>query len=349
MNAHRLLLPLIFVLPGLAAAQETHEMPKPAPELQKFAPLIGNWQGSGTAQMGPGEATKWESHSTYAWALDNFFVQEDTIVRFAGMPKPLVIRSYLGWDGENKRYVAIGADNDGHVAVNRVEIQDDGSVVTLADKFQQGQTYLERYTSKVDGNNMTFAIDMVTTTGPSAQAVKGTMTRTDKPVKMALDASAFTSAAAAPMLQLGKTAGTYAVVASMVMMPGAPPMKITGQDEVKTLFDGTIVHVHTTGTAEGMPGQYVGELFYGFDERDNCIRAVYISNMGEVGQMNCTFSKDGKTFILTSALRYQGQLSVQRMTMDLGADGTITKAIGHNIVGAAAPYESWNATYTKKK
>jgi hypothetical protein len=347
MNAPRLFLPLVLLFPGLATAQEPSEVPKPAPELQQLAPLIGNWQGSGTAQMGPGEPSKWESHSTYAWALDNFFVQEDTIVRFAGMPQPLVMRTYLGWDAENARYVAISADNDGHVAVSRLEVPGDGSFVTLADKYHEGRSYLERYTSKVNGESMTFAIDMMGASGPSMQPVVGSMKRTDKPVAMALDASLFTASPAAPIEQLGKTAGTFAVSASMVM-PGAPAMKITGQDEVKPLFDGTIVHVHTTGSAEGFPGNYVGELFYGYDERDDCLRAVYVSNRGETAQMNGAFTADGKALILTSAIKYAGQLSVQRMTIELGPDGAPTKSVGHTILGAAAPFESWNATYTKK-
>src|SRR5690606_34502804 len=67
-------------------AQEDPElaMPEPAPELKKLEPLIGHWQGSGTARMGPGEPTPWEAHSSYAWALGGFFVQEDTVVRFEG-------------------------------------------------------------------------------------------------------------------------------------------------------------------------------------------------------------------------------------------------------------------------
>jgi len=344
MNARLVALPLL-ALPGLAVAQE---IPKPAPQLQKLAPLIGSWHGTGTAQMGPGEPSKWESDHTYAWALGNFFVQEDTVVRFEGMPKPLVMRSYHGWDGENNRFVTVGADNDGSAKVNGLQFMEDGSMVQFVESYHEGQTYFERYTTKVDGDSMTFAIDMIGLVGPAAQAVKGTMKRTDKQTPAALDASAFTATAPAAIRQLGKTAGTYSVKASMIMMPGTPPMKITGQDEVQTLFDGNIVHVHTTGTAEGSPEQYVGEVFYGFDHRQGCISAVYVSNMGEVGEMTGHFTPDNKSLILTSALQYMGQPCVQRMMMELGDDGTPTKAIGNTIVGTAAPYESWNATYTKK-
>lgn len=345
MTNRLVVLPLLLLLSGVTAAQEA---PKPAPELQKLTPLIGNWHGTGTAQMGPGGPSKWESQSTYAWTLGNFFVQEDTIVRFEDMPKPLVMRVYYGWDAENKRYTAVGADNDGKVDAHRLEFMSDGSMVQFVESYHEGQTYLERYTNKVDGDVMTFAIDMMGAAGPSAQAVKGKMSRTDKPAPTALDASAFTATPAAAIVQLGKTAGTYEVKATMTMMPGAPTMKITGQDEVKTIFDGNLVHVRSTGTAEGMPDKYVGELFYGFDAHDDCISAIYVSNMGEIGKMAGQFTSDNKSFVLTGAPKFMGQPCVQRMTMELGADGAPTKAIGHTILGTAAPYESWKATYTRK-
>lgn len=345
MNQRSLALPLLLVFACAAAAQET---PKPAAELQKYAPLIGSWQGSGTAQMGPGEPSKWKARSTYAWALGDFFVQEDTVVTFAGMPKPLVMRVYYGWDAENRHHVAVGVDNDGTVDVHRVDFVGDGSMVQMVETFHEGQTFLERYTSKVDGDRITFAIDMMGATGPAVRGVEGSMQRTDQAAPTAMDAGAFTATPAAPIAQLGKTAGTYAVAATMVMMPGATAMKITGKDVVTCLFDGTIVHVHTTGTAEGMPEQYVGELFYGYDAKRDCLRAVYISNMGEAGDMTGRFTPDQKQFLLTSAQTYMGQPSVQRMLMELGADGAPTRAVGHTIVGTAPPYESWNATYTKK-
>lgn len=345
MNTRLLVLSVVPFLTGTATAQE---MPAPAPELQKYAPLIGNWRGTGTAQMGPGEPSKWDSHSTYSWALGKFFVQEDTVVRFEGMQKPLAMRVYYGWDAENAHHVAIGVDNDGSVDKHRVEFADDGTMVQFTDSHHEGQRHLQRYSSKIDGDSMTFAIDTIGVLGPSSQPVKGKMTRTDKQAPMALEASAFTATAAAPIVQLGKTSGTYAVKASMVMMPGAPAMDITGQDQVKTLFDGTIVHVHTTGKAAGSPEEYVGELFYGFDAAHDRIRAVYVSNMGEIGEMAGAFSQDGTSFILSSAMRYMGQPCVQRMVMELDENGAPTKAVGHTIIGTAAPFESWNATYTRK-
>ena len=344
MTSHRLVLPFLLAWPAVAAAQES---PQPAPELQKYAPLIGSWHGTGTAQMGPGEPSKWESRSTYSWALGGFFVQEDTVVTFADMAKPLIMRGYFGWDAENGRYVAAGADNDGHVGMHEVQFLGDGSMVRLVETFHEGQTFLERYTVKVDGDAMAFSIDMMAAAGPASAAVVGTMKRADKPVAVAANASSFTAAPAAPVAALARTAGTFAVEATMRMMPDAPPMQVSGTDVVTPLFGGTIVHVHTTGKAEGIPEEYVGELYYGYDEKRGCLHAVHVSNMGEIGEMSGGFTEDGRQLVLTAAQRFLGQPAVQRVVMHLDASGAPTKAVGHCLLGTAAPYESWDATYKK--
>lgn len=333
------------MLGSLAFAQE---MPTPAPELQKLAPLIGSWGGSGTAQMGPGEPSKWDSRSTYSWTLGKFFVQEDTVVRFNGMPDPLVLRCYLGWDPATRSYVSADIDNDGHVGVNRIEIPEDGAVVKLAQRVQDGQIYLERYTSRVHGDTLEYSIDMMGSAGDPMQLVKGTLRRVDESAPKALAAGRFTAAPNAGVLRLGKTAGTFDVKAKMIMVPGTPAMEITGVDTVKPLFGGNVVHVHTTGVAEGQPDEYVGELFYGFDERRNGIVALYLSNMGEVGEMMGSFSDDHRQFILTSSAPYMGQPCSQRMVMQLDANGAPESAVGHCLLGSTEPYESWTATYKKR-
>lgn len=331
-----------------AATTIAQETPQPSPELQKLQPLIGSWRGSGTAQMGPGEPSKWQSHNTYSWALDKFVVQEDAIVSFEGLPNPLVMRNYIGWDNEHQHFVQAGVDNDGHVAINRFEVVDDATFASLVESFQGGQTFFERHTVSITGEQMTFALDMMGAGLPPMRGAEGTMQRTDEPVSLTKHASPFTAVPGPMIRRLAKTAGTFAVKATMVMMPGMPAMNITGQDEVQVWFDGAIVHVHTTGTAEGSPEQYVGELFYGHDARHDCLSAVFVSNMGEIGLMSGTFAPDDKTLILTSAQRYMGQPTVQRMLMHLDANGAPTSAVGHTIVGTAPPYESWNATYTRK-
>ena len=335
-------------LAGLATGSVAQEPPRPAPELQQLAPFIGHWQGSGTAQMGAPEPTRWESQHGFSWALGGFFVQEDTVVRFSGLPRPLVMRVYLGWDAENGRYVSVSADNDGHVRLDRVEFSADGALVQMATNRMRGESYVERSTSRVSGDAMTFTIDMLMAQGPSTQGVTGTMRRVDRPAPFPLDAGSFSLEANPALRQLGRSAGTYDVQATMRMAPGLPELKITGTDRVSALFDGTVVHVHSSGRAEGMPDDYVAELFYGWDDVAQSVRAVLVSNMGEVGEMLGSFTPDNGRFVLVSAARSMGQLATQHMVLTLAADGAPLRAVGTTSLGAAEPYRSWDATYARQ-
>ena len=342
-----------LIVPSLATcfvalAAPAQDLPGPAPELQKLAPLIGHWQGSGTARMGPGEPTTWESHSTYAWVLGDFFVQEDTVVRFRGMPEPLVMRAYLGWDPAKRTFVSAGADNGGHVRVNRMEIPEDEAFVTLVQRVHDGQLVCERFTSRVRGDTAEFSIDAMSGAAPAMRVVEGTMKRVDEPAPTSLEAGAFMAAPGPELRQLARSVGTYDVHAKMVMTPGVPAMTITGVDEIASHFGGNVVHVHTTGVAEGHPGQYVGEVFYGFDAGRDGVVALYVSNMGEVGEMSGVFAADHRQFILTSSSPWMGQSLAQRMVMHLDADGAPERTVGHYLLGAEAPFESWSATYTKR-
>ena len=57
----RTLLLLTLVVSPFAVAQEGP--PGPAPELQRLAPALGNWAGSGTAHMGP-SPTEWRARGS---------------------------------------------------------------------------------------------------------------------------------------------------------------------------------------------------------------------------------------------------------------------------------------------
>ena len=48
---------------------------------------------------------------------------------------------------------------------------------------------------------------------------------------------------------------------------GMPPIRIGGVDQFRPVFGGVIFHGHTEGAAEGMPGKYVGEVFWAHDPR----------------------------------------------------------------------------------
>ncbi len=335
-----------FVLATLAVAQGGP--PGPAAELQKLAPLVGNWGGTGTATFGPGAPpTKWEARGTYRWCLDGNFLQEDFEIVFAGQSAPMLFRTYLGWDRENQRYVAATANNSGDVRLHEVTVLPDGTLMQLMMQSEHGQPNAERSLLKVVGDTMTHSIDLLLMSGPSLSVVDGTFHRGGKGFDGAMEGAAFAGAAADPAIaRLGRSAGIYQVHGEMIM-PGMPAMTIQGTDTARACWGGTVVHVHTDGSAEGMPGDYHGDVLWGHDAARHCLVGVFVSNMGEVSAMDGYWR--GSHLVCTSSGLMMGEPTVQRMVMDFDDQGATTKAVAHSIAGTAAPLQAFQATYKKQK
>ncbi|MEO6593866.1 MAG: DUF1579 family protein [Planctomycetota bacterium] len=335
-----LVMPVVFAQEG---------PPSPAPELQKLAPLIGNWAGTGSATFGPGAPpTAWHARGTYRWCLDKHFVQEDFEITFEGLAAPLVFRAYFGWDRENQRYVNAAISNEGKAQLVEMKFLPDGTMVQVSLQSQEGMPYAERWRLKVEGDKLMHSIDLLMPEGPSMSIVDGHFKRVDAEYAGAFDTKVFEGAVADESIKkLTRSAGVYATQGTMVMAPGQPSMKISGTDTFRSVFGGTVFHGHTVGTAEGMPGEYHGEVFWAHDPMRRCIVGIYVSNMGEVMSMDAWFTADGK-LISTSAGLMQGQPTVQSMVMEFDAKGVPTSAVGHAIIGTAAPFENFRANYTKK-
>lgn len=337
---------LAFTLSPLVAQEGP---PKPAPEVQKFAPMLGNWQGTGDATFGPGTPpVKWTAHGTYRWCLDGHWLQEDFRLTFEGAPNPLVLRSYYGWDRESQRHVALLASNNGQVHLNEVVFLPDGTMLQITHMHQEGLPYSERSRFKVDGDKLTHSIDLLMPEGPSLTIVDGRFTRADKAFDGAWETKPFEDVApTAAMVQFGKSAGEYRLAAEYVMVPGAPAVKITGTDTFRSVFGGTVMYGTSAGTAEGMPGQFRGDVFWAWDAAQKCLVAAYVGNMGEVAKMSGWFAKDGK-LITTHGGTQGGEPMVSRMVMEMDADGRPTKVVAHTLLGDKGPFESYRATYTRK-
>ncbi len=338
-------LALLVFATSPAAAQGA---PAPAAEVKAFAPLVGNWSGSGEAHFDPsGAPTKWTAHGTYRWALGGHFVQEDFRIRFDDMPSPMVFRAYFGWDGERRRHTAIVVTNGGEVALHEVKALPDGTMMQLMLQEQQGTPYAERACFKVAGDTMTMNIELLMPEGASVTAVSGTFQRTGEAFDGAWDSPTWMGAAAhADMQRLGRMAGSYAIAGEMVMAPGQPRTKFTGDDVFATGFGGTVLHGVTKGTAEGMPGAYESHAFWARDAKHECTRAVFVSNMGEIGEMEARWVDD--KLVSTSAGTLGGQPLVNRFVLEFDAKGVAKRGVGHTIVGAMPPFESFVANYTRK-
>lgn len=348
MFRHLALVPVLaLVLVSSTRAQDP--MAGPAPELKKLEPLIGNWSGSGKMSEPSGAVTPWQANGSYRWCLDGHFVQEDFAISFEGMAAPFVFRAYLGWDAENKRYVNAMANNSGKAELNEVTLLPDGSILQLMLQRQMGLPYAQRSLFQVTGDTMTHTVDLLMANGASMTIVDGTFRRGGDGHAGALTGPTFMAAKPhGSIARLARSAGVFEVNGEMVMAPGQAPIKITGSDTFTPVFEGTVIHGHTEGVAEGMPGKYVGEVFWAHDEARDCLVGIYVSNFGEVMTMDARWSKDGK-LIATSHGLMRGEVSLQRTLMTFDAAGAVSGATSHSIAGTGAPHESFRATYTKKK
>ncbi|MBX3464036.1 MAG: DUF1579 family protein [Planctomycetes bacterium] len=335
-----------FVLAALPAQEGP---PGPAAELAKFQSLVGHWAGGGTAQFGPGAPpVKWTARGSYQWVMDGHFVQEDFEVAFDGQPVPMVFRAYLGWDRENGRYVSATIGNGGSVRLHEAHWLEDGTLLQLMHQRQAGLPYAERTRTRVEGGTMSLAIDLLMVDGPLLQTVAGKLGRAEKGYTADWTTAAFQGAEPAPDLtRLVRSAGDYEVEGAMVMAPGGPEIVIRGTDSFRPVFGGTVFFGATVGTAEGLPGEYRGDVFWGYDADRRCLHGVYVSNFGEVMAMDGWWAADGQ-LVSTFAGMLQGQPMAQRMLLSFDDKGHAKAAVADTMHGTGAPFRSFRAAYRRK-
>lgn len=344
MNSRR----IPFAVLALATLVPAQEPPKPAAELQQLAAFVGNWQGEGTMTEPGNVVTKWKGIGTYQWALDGHFVREDFRIEFEGLPVPVVMHGYLGFDRENQRFVHLHVSSAGECNLHTMTVAN-GVTTSFSLHEQGGMAYSQRSVFAVKGDTLSHTVDLLLPQGPSLAMVAGSFRRGGDGFAGKFDSPAFNGATPhADLARLTKSAGDYKTEGQMVMAPGMPPIRIGGVDQFRPVFGGVIFHGHTEGAAEGMPGKYVGEVFWAHDPRRRSLVAVYLSNMGEIMSMDGRWTADGQLLSTANGL-YMGKVMVQRMLMQFGSDGAAKSANAHTIVDTAAPYESFQAKYERTK
>jgi hypothetical protein len=321
----------------------------PAAELAKLKPFVGKWEGSGTARMMDGKEAKWTCACTYAFGHGGHFLREDSHVEFEGGMPPLGFRSFRGFDRETKRFLVASAASDGDVQLAEMTFDADGSVLELTRKVRDGKPYVERGRTRflADGS-MSFTMEVLEGTGPAHEVVTGTFHRVDKEKPQALEATAAVGEPHPQMQALARMAGTYEVAGAVTMTPGSPAMKISGVQTLMASYGGTVVSLHTEGTAEGMPGTYVEDAFFGWNAASGGYRIVVVSSMGEIGECDSRFDADGKHLITIGHGTQGGTPMTMRSVMELDANGRLVSEVAHELVGTSPPFEAFRATYKRK-
>lgn len=346
---HRVSFPLAVSL--LAASLHAQRAPAPAPESKQLAPIVGSWHGKGTMSEPSGQKTNWTATASFRWVLGGHWLQEDLVFRFEGMEVPFQVRGYLGYDREHARFVSVSASSDGKVEFEPMTVQKD-AVLAIAARQQGPMAYAQRTVWRRDGDALVHTVDMLLAEGASFAIAEGRFERSrpehDANVDVDLGAKAFMNLPAhADVKRLCRMQGVYDVEGTMVPAPGVPAMAIRGVDTFRAIFGGTVLHGHTDGSAEGMEGRYEAVVCWARDDANGGLVGVHVSNHGEVGRMQATWTEDGRLLATTSGQR-AGQAMLQRMLLSFDEKGAATGAVGHSIVGASEPAETFRARYAKK-
>jgi hypothetical protein len=330
------------------AAQDEMAAPPPAAELAKLKPLAGHWKGSGTAVMAPGQPpAKWTAQIRSDWTLGGHWLQTDTAVAFENGMK-LRFREYLGWDRENARYVQVTVGNTGEGDLATPYFAGDDTLIVLRSGLRDGKPHAERHATKFGKDSQTFTIAYLGHEGLGIEHVNGRFDRVAKVEPEALEAAHALMPADQAMARIARTAGRFDLSGELTMAPGMPSMKIQGTDTIRTLFDGAIVQVTTTGAAEGMPGSYEAHGYYAWDPANACYKVLMVSNMGEVMCGQARFSGDDKIVQTVACLR-MGQPCVSRVVTHLDAKGHPVKVVNHSCMGDADPMQDFTGTYKPAK
>lgn len=350
------MLPALITALTVAAAPALAQDPpdiSPAKEVEKFAPLVGTWEGTGEVSHGPGmPSEKWTSKSTCSWILGGHFVREDVRIDFAAMPNPLEFINLYGWDRENKRYVQIEINNLGVGRLNEVHFTANGKMITAATAVEMGEPVVERWVNTIGDGEVSFLGHRAQGDGPFYEMVKGTAKRTDKKASEVNIANAafMPDIMPAPVKAISKLdgmIGDYKMKGWFMPAPGADKMEFSGTETVRKIFGGTVIEMVTKGdkTPE-FPIAYEGYSWMAWNDHTQCFDVTYANNMGEVSIQQGR--KQGNKMIMNAAAMYQGQPTSARGVLELAEDGSFHSITGHHLTGTEKPMLVFEGTYTKQ-
>ena len=342
------LLRLASVFPVLCITALAQEPQPPASQLQKFQPLIGNWEVSGTTRMTPdAPESPWTARESNEWVLGGHFVHQQVHVNFGDLMPDLAFSNFLGWDNENGGYEMFGAANWGMTSKVDVYFSDDNTMLFSRTSVMEGQLVVEREVIKFGDGGYSFEISTATGDGPFFTQVQGTAKKASAGWEaLAVDAAMSMAPPAPEMAAMGKQAGEYTLKGSMIPAPGAPEMEITGTEVMRLIMGGTVLESRVIGDAgPGMP-PYEAISYTSWNPVDKCYDMVTADNMGMSGTGQLRMIDD-RTMVVTAAAVMYGQPSVNRTVVKLNAQGHVSSVVAHVIAGAGDPAQTISGTYQR--
>lgn len=346
-RSHLVLLCLATLLP---AQEQAPPDLTPAKELERFAPMLGTFKGKGTMRMSPdGPAAPWSAVVRYQKVLGGHFIREDhriILPKEAGMPD-IVMRGWLGWNKERRRYEVAYFGNDGRAKHAQTHLTGPTQTVTTGVNIENGMMITERWVMDFGKQGFKLAGYRAPGGAESFRYIEGNYTRDqeiDPKLFEVLEGSAM-GPAPEEMGRVAKMAGKYTFAGEMVPMPGMPAMKISGKESIRMLYGGSIGYFEVHGDPQGGM-TYEAHMAMSWDPVDRCYVTVHVNNMGEIGTGKAWFRGD-KMVTHLADMRYGDPILAQHI-IEFDAKGGLKRIVGHDMWGGRKPAKSFVGEYERK-
>lgn len=317
---------------------------EPAKELARFDPLLGNWEGSGTATGSAGKQTKWTSKATVQKILGGHYVQDDTRVDLEDMPVPLVFRTVFAWNAAEQRYTEMSLGNTGETKSADVHWTEDGGLIGTGTAVAEGRPVVSRSVTKLTGKDtFEFRMDQAVGTGEFERKVSGTYKRGGA----GFNAGETCAPVAPPSGELKKFdayLGEWSLKGSFSMTPGAEMMPFSGRESVKMIFGGHTQFATMKGDdIPGMPA-WEGHWYLAYDPGSRTCRAFMFDNMGNA-QSEAMFAAGKNRYIGVASGWMEGRPQASRSVTEVAKDRI--RATSHRLADDHAPEKCFEGEWAR--
>lgn len=326
----------------------SQDAPKPAKELEKFAPFLGNWKGSGTFRLTEdGQSEPWEGSGTVRKILDGFAILEDMRVDMGEGVPPLLFRSVYGWDSATRTYRWFTLSNLGFGGTGEARFTSDGKLlVSSEDTDASDRPVLDQTLTWMEGGKYRFLMRRSIAGDEFFVHVQGSYEKSDE----ALDFGSGTEdlAVAPPTERLKKIAaqvGMWRFEGKVSPMPGAPTFAVRGKENIRRILGGHAFYGESTGeAAEGDAMRYRGIFHTVWDDATLCYRTLGVDNFGNFEDSRGYLVGD-RQLVQTAQSYAYGMPVVSRTVLTWNESGDKLE-IKADRCGAAAPCDTaFEATY----
>ena len=331
-------LPIASLLFTAATLNAAPQEPTPPAELSRFQPLVGSFEGSGTAAMSiEGEPMQWTAKATGRRILGGHFIQLDETVQTP--MGNLEFRSLYTWDRERNQPVVRSIGTLGMTGIGTHSTFEGGSLVSSQAGFAEGRLFAARNTLTMTAEGYSFVERELGEGGKAFDHVVGRMKRVDRtPEPNSAQASHSVAQPDEAMARLAPLVGDWKLTGSIDMM--GMKMEIQADETIEWMFGGKALagHIH------GQPGNYEADWYVQYDPTTGLYHHLHASNMGEFSISEGQFA-GGKLVFIESHMQ-MGTPATTRSVLEFGDQG-LTRAWAHTMVGAADPVLSFQATYQR--